>query len=269
MIEPNIGYIRIAEYTPLTAPKVRDAVESLKQKGATSLIVDERGNPGGLLTAVVATSDYFLSSGVIVSTRSRIPSDNEIFTAHPDTLVPNSFPIIILIDRNSASAAEIFAGALKDHNRALLVGETSFGKGSVQQVFFLPGGDGAFKMTTAKYYTPNGQNIDKIGIKPDIVVKEPELTTAEQADLKKLIDNNAIITFVRENPKADESVVGSFIAKLRGEGINLSDQILKRLIRNEQDRMQNDPPAYDLTYDTVLQEAVKLLKTGQYPSKGN
>ncbi|HUX22031.1 MAG TPA: S41 family peptidase, partial [Spirochaetia bacterium] len=186
-----------------------------------------------------------------------------------DTLVPESFPIIILIDRNSASAAEIFAGALKDHNRALLVGETSFGKGSVQQVFFLPGGDGAFKMTTAKYYTPNGQNIDKIGIKPDIVVKEPELTKAEQDDLKKLIDNNAIITFVRENPKADESAVGAFIAKLRGEGIKLSDQILKRLVRNEQDRMQNDPPAYDLTYDTVLQEAVKLLKTGQYPSKDN
>ncbi len=269
MIPPNIGYIRIAEYTPLTAPKVKDAVEKLRKDGATSFIIDERGNPGGLLTAVVSTSDFFLSSGVIVSTRSRIPSDNEVFSAHRETLIPSSVPIIILIDRNSASAAEIFAGALKDHKRALLVGETSFGKGSVQQVFFLPGGDGAYKLTTAKYYTPNGKNIDKIGIKPDIVVKEPELTKLEQEDLQKLINDNSIVTFVRENPNADEAKVTAFISKLHDEGISLDDTILKRLIRNEQDRMQNNPPAYDLTYDTVLKEAVKLLKTGQYPGGGS
>lgn len=268
MIQGDIGYIRIIQYTPLTPQKVREAVDTLRHQGATSLIIDERGNPGGLLSAVVTTSDYFLSSGIIVSTRSRIPSDNEVFTAHSRTIVPESLPIIVLIDKGSASAAEIFAGALRDHNRALLVGETSFGKGSVQQVFFLRSGDGAYKLTTAKYYTPNGQNIDKIGIEPDVVVKEPTLTQKEQEDLKKLIEENTITTFVREDPRADESKINAFVSRLHNDGITLDDYTLKRLIHNEQDRMQNDPPVYDLTYDKVLQKAVTLLSSGQYSGKG-
>lgn len=265
LIAPHIGYLQIIEYTPFTPKRVRTALESLLRDGATSLIVDERGNPGGLLNAVVATCDYFLANGTIVSIRSRVASGETVYSATPSTLLPASFPLIVLIDRGSASAAEIFAGAMQDHHRALLVGETSFGKGSVQEVFFLPRGDGAFKLTTARYYTPRGRNIDKVGIEPDVEVKEPEPTQRDQEDLERLIENNTIVNFVRTQPGAGPAKIATFIAQLRAEGITLSTRTLERLIRNEQDRMQTNPPVYDLTYDRPLAEAVRLLRSGQYP----
>lgn len=269
MIPEAIGYMRIIQYTPLTLDKVRDAVRSLADQGATSLIIDERGNPGGLLSAVVKTSDLFLSAGTIVTTQSRISGESAIYSASPDVLVPASLPIIVLIDKGSASAAEIFAAALRDNGRALLVGETSYGKGSVQQIFFLREGDGAFKLTTAKYYTPAGVNIDKVGITPDVIVAEPPLTQAEQDSLKKLLEGNLISTFVRENPGAGDAETLAFVTKLRQEGFLLQESTLLQLVQSEQDRMQNDPPVYDLRYDRVLSEAVRLLTTGAYPKKGN
>ncbi|HUZ18798.1 MAG TPA: S41 family peptidase [Spirochaetia bacterium] len=267
MIPDNIGYLRIIQYTPLTPSKVRDAVEALAKQGAKSLIIDERGNPGGLLSAVVRTSDFFLSAGTIVSTRSPIPAENAVYAATASTLVPAALPIIVLIDKGSASAAEIFAGALKDHDRALLVGETSYGKGSVQQVFFLKDGDGAFKLTTARYYTPDGVNIDKIGIKPDVAVNEPQLSQPEQDSLKKLLEENIVTTYVRENPNADDSDIAAFTSKLQKDGFKLGQSTLLQLVHSEQDRMQNDPPVYDLRYDKILTEAVSLLQSGQYPKK--
>lgn len=267
IIPDHIGYLRIIQYTPLTPTKVRDAVNSLVSQGATSLIIDERGNPGGLLSAVVRTSDFFLSAGTIVSTRSRIANENAIYSASPDLLVPATLPIIVLIDKGSASAAEIFAAALRDNGRALVVGETSYGKGSVQQVFFLNDGDGAFKLTTAKYYTPGGVNIDKVGIEPDVRVPEPTLTQEEQDSLKKLLEGGVISTFVREHPVAGDAEILAFVTKLQQTGFKLKEATLVRLVHSEQDRMQNDPPVYDLRFDPILTEAVQLLKTGQYPKK--
>jgi len=119
-------------------------------------------------------------------------------------------------------------------------------------------------MTTARYYTPNGNNIDKIGITPDKVVTEPQLGKAEQDSLKILIEQNVITNFVRDNPSAQASAVDAFISKLHGEGIVLGDQPLRQLIRGEQNRMMPDPPIYDLEYDPVLEEAVSILGTGRY-----
>lgn len=268
MIPGGIAYLRIIQYTAFTPDKVMEAINYFRANSYKSLIIDERGNPGGRLSAVVEIADDFLSSGTIVSTRSRVASENQIFSAHPDAAVPDSIPIIVLIDKGSASAAEILAGALHDNHRALLVGETSFGKGSVQQVFFLPGGDGAYKLTTARYYTPSGINIDKIGITPDKVIKEPDLTKAEQDSLKILVEDNAFTNFVRENPNASAAAIDTFVAKLRGSGIVLGDTLLKQLIRNEQDRMMTDPPAYDLDFDPVLREAARLFTSGEYPPAG-
>ena len=264
MMPGGIAYLRIVQYTAATPEKVREAIADFGKHKYTALVIDERGNPGGLLPAVVQVAAYLLPSGTIVSTRSRDASANEVFTAPGDPLVPASVPIIVLIDKGSASASEILAAALHDNHRAMLVGQTSYGKGSVQQVFFLRDGDGAFKMTTARYYTPNGNNIDKIGITPDKVVTEPQLGKAEQDSLKILIEQNVITNFVRDNPSAQASAVDAFISKLHGEGIVLGDQPLRQLIRGEQNRMMPDPPIYDLEYDPVLEEAVSILGTGRY-----
>ncbi len=261
MIPGGIGYLRIIQFTPYTDDRVKEAIRFFEKHNYKALIIDVRGNPGGLLDTVAKTADFFLSDGVIVSTKSRIKSENEVFKASKSILVPKNIPIAVLIDKGSASAAEILAGALKDTGRAVLVGETSFGKGSVQKI--LPFHDGGIKLTIAKYYTPSGVNIDKIGIKPDVEVKEKELSEEETEALGKILKEHIISDFVDNNPNITPQMEKDFIRKLHKEGINLDDRILEKLIRNEINLKMDSPPVYDLDYDIVLQEAVRLIKTGQ------
>ncbi len=261
MIPGGIGYLRIIQFTPYTDDRVKEAIRFFEKHNYKALIIDVRGNPGGLLDTVAKTADFFLSDGVIVSTKSRIKSENEVFRASKSILVPKNIPIAVLIDKGSASAAEILAGALKDTGRAVLVGETSFGKGSVQKI--LPFHDGGIKLTIAKYYTPSGVNIDKIGIKPDVEVKEKELNEEETKALGRILKEHIISDFVDNNPDITPQMEKDFIKKLHKEGINLDDRILEKLIRNEINLKMDSPPVYDLDYDIVLQEAVRLIKTGQ------
>ncbi len=253
----KIGYLRIIQFTPLTDDRVKEAVTDFRNKGYNSIIIDVRSNPGGLLAAVVDTADLFLRGGTIVSTRSRIPSENTVYSASQDILMPLDFPVAVLIDQGSASASEILAGAFKDRNRATLIGETTFGKGSVQQVKSF--GVGGFKLTMSRYYTPSGTNIDSIGIKPDITVKEPELSEEETESYKTILEHNLVGHFVADNPGPTEKEVDTFIEKLHEQDIVLADRIIKRLIRNEINRTNNSPPVYDLQYDLVLQKAVEVL----------
>ncbi len=257
------GYLRITTFTPMTADRARDALDDFKSKGYDSLIIDLRNNYGGLLGSAIDISDLFLEGGVVVSTKSRIASENSVFVAKRNTAVPNSTPIIVLINRGSASASEIVAGALKDRNRAYLVGEKSYGKGSVQQVFDLDRTDkSGFKLTTARYYTPSDVNIDKIGIPPDKEVKFPEITDAEAESFNKLIKDNKIPAFVTANPNASKSQVDAFVATLSRD-YKINQSLLSRLVRNEQHRTTTTP-VYDLEYDIQLQEAVNILKSGNY-----
>jgi carboxyl-terminal processing protease len=197
----------------------------------------------------------------VVRIKSRIPSENHDFNARRSPPVPAAVPVIVLINRGSASASEIVAGALKDRGRAYLVGEKSFGKGSVQQVY--PLDNVGFKLTTALYYTPSDVNIDKIGIPPDREVKFPEYTEADAEKLNELIKANRIPEFVTQNPNAGAAQVEAFAQSLEREyRLNLS--LLKRLIRNEQNRT-TVAPVYDLEYDVQLQEAVNILRSGAYP----
>ena len=255
----NIGYIKIVKWTPYTDDRVSEALEDLKSQNFTSLILDVRGNPGGLLSSVVDTADLFLNRGTIVSTRSRIAEENEVFYAKRRTAVPMDMPIVLLINKGSASASEIMAGALKDTFRAVLLGDTTFGKGSVQQVRAF--GDGGFKITTARYYTPNGVNIDKVGIDPNRFVPAEEFSDEDLVHLQKLYENNRIPYFVEEHPAADPGEIRRFITQLKGEGIALEDRVLEKLIREEYNRNLNDPPVYDLEYDTALQQASEILRT--------
>lgn len=262
MIDDETAYLKIVRWTPYTEESVKEAVNFFEKAGYSYLVVDVRGNPGGLLSSVVDTADLFLDDGMIVSTKNRDQVNIEEFKATRRTDVDNSIPVILLIDKGSASASEILAGALKDNDRAYLIGETSFGKGSVQQIRGF--GDGGFKLTTSRYYTPSGINIDHIGIEPQKEITEEELSDDEVLSLEKLIENNYIPVFVEEHPDADEKRISEFITGLKTEGIALEDRLLRRLIRAEFNRTENDPPIFDLDYDIVLQYAVDLFESGGY-----
>ena len=135
-----------------------------------SLIIDLRGNPGGLLVSSVDVADLFLDQGVIVSTHGRIAQEDSTYTAHQEGTW--HMPLTVIIDQDSASAAEIFAGAIRDHHRGTIVGVRSFGKGSVQGIFQLDGSDSGLRLTTAKFYSPQGKPYSGVGVEPDIVVRQ-------------------------------------------------------------------------------------------------
>ncbi len=173
-LEEGIGYIRISQFQHRTAEDMKEALDEFQADIPLSgLILDLRNNPGGILRGAVDVTDAFVSDGVIVSTRGRIASSKMVFDASPKMLVAD-IPIIVLINSGSASASEIVAGALQDKNRALIMGTTSFGKGSVQTVLQLTGRRG-IKLTTARYYTPSGRSIQAKGIIPDIMVEQAKV----------------------------------------------------------------------------------------------
>jgi carboxyl-terminal processing protease len=169
----DVGYIRITQFNEQTTDGLKQAINDLNnQLGADKIkgyIVDLRNNPGGLLDQAISVSDTFLDKGEIVSTRGRNPEETQRFNARPGDMTKNK-PVIVLINGGSASASEIVAGALQDHKRATLVGTRSFGKGSVQTIIPLGAGNGALRLTTARYFTPSGRSIQAKGITPDIEV---------------------------------------------------------------------------------------------------
>ncbi len=164
----GIGYLRLTNFQRTTTRDVEKALWDLNRQGMKSLIIDVRGNPGGLLTAAVEVADRFLPSGRIVTTRGRNSRENFDYSAHrPNTW---SIPLAVLIDKDSASASEIFAGAIHDHRRGTLLGETSYGKGSVQGIFRMQSAKFGLCLTTAKFYSPSGQAISAHGVIPDLSV---------------------------------------------------------------------------------------------------
>jgi carboxyl-terminal processing protease len=182
-------------------------------------------------------------------------------------MVDPSMPIVVLVDKYSASAAEILSGALHDHHRATLLGENTYGKGSVQTVMSL--GDGGFRLTTARYYLPSGVTIDKVGIQPDMAVAEPELSDSDQKALNDLLNESYLKDFAKANPKPTDEQIMTFIATLHAKGISLADRYLRKLVRNEINRTNNNPPLYDLDFDIVLQAAVKALTNHEIQATNN
>src|SRR5499425_2019564 len=184
----DVGYIRVTQFNEQTTDGLKQAINDLNaQLGADKVkgyVVDLRHNPGGLLDQAISVSDTFLEKGEIVSTRGRNPEETQRFNARPGDLIKNK-PLIVLINGGSASASEIVAGALQDHKRATLIGTRSFGKGSVQTIIPLGAGNGALRLTTARYYTPSGRSIQAKGISPDIeVLQEVPDNLKAQTDSK-------------------------------------------------------------------------------------
>jgi carboxyl-terminal processing protease len=184
----DVGYIRITQFNEQTTDGLKQAINDLNaQLGADKIkgyVVDLRNNPGGLLDQAISVSDTFLEKGEIVSTRGRNPEETQRFNARPGDMTKGK-PVIVLINGGSASASEIVAGALQDHKRATLIGTRSFGKGSVQTIIPLGAGNGALRLTTARYYTPSGRSIQAKGISPDIeVLQEVPDNLKAQTDSK-------------------------------------------------------------------------------------
>ena len=170
IIEPGIGYINIRQFDEKCADKFKEGLEALGAQGRLEgLIVDLRGNTGGLLRQAVDVSDLFLSEGVIAQLESRLSAEQDTLEARPEVAVPRDVPLAVLVDGGTASAAEVFAGSLQEHGRAVLIGTATFGKGSVNRVFGLPDGSGLF-LTVAHYTVGSGRVIEGKGIEPDIEV---------------------------------------------------------------------------------------------------
>ena len=190
----DVGVLRVSTFNEQTTSGLKDSIKELEESENPPIgyVLDLRNNPGGLLTESVSVSDLFLEQGEIVSIRGREKKDVQVFSAKKGDLI-NKKPLVILINEGSASASEIVAGALQDHDRAVIMGMKSFGKGSVQTI--VPIDSGAIRLTIAKYYTPSGDSIQAVGIEPDVVVPRAELNiidnyfTFRESDYKDALDN--------------------------------------------------------------------------------
>ena len=171
LLESNIGYIRLTSFNDNSSNQIKKQIKKLKEnENLKAFILDLRNNPGGLLSQAIKISDFFLDNGEIVSTKSRKKSDNRKWFARKGDITEGK-TLVVLINYGSASASEIVAGALKDHKRAIIIGENSYGKGSVQSIIPLKN-KGAIRLTVSKYYLPSGKSISEVGVKPDIEVNE-------------------------------------------------------------------------------------------------
>ena len=184
LIEKNIGYIRLTSFNENSGKQIERKIKDFENnKNINAYILDLRNNPGGLLSQAIKISDFFLDNGEIVSTKSRKSSENRKWFAKRGDITKGK-TIVVLINYGSASASEIVAGALKDHKRAILIGENSYGKGSVQSIIPLKN-DGAIRLTVAKYYLPSGKSISEVGVSPDIEISEE----ADDFKIKTETDN--------------------------------------------------------------------------------
>lgn len=235
----DVGYVRVIKFTEQTTPGLNDAIRDLKKDHGDTLagiILDLRNNPGGLLREAIAVSDAFLNRGEIVSTRGRQENQNTRHYAEDGDLI-NGLPMVVLINSGSASASEIVAGALKDHQRAVIMGTRSFGKGSVQSIIPMPS-DGAVRLTTARYYTPSGVSIQSTGIEPDITV------------------NLAIVEDVDDGAVREEDLRGALGGTPRGALSNTSEEIA-----DDNATLQSEHNDYQLSRAIDLIEGLSIFKT--------
>jgi carboxyl-terminal processing protease len=234
ILEKDYGYVRISSFQSRTGESLKEAIAELKKENAGNLkglVLDLRNNPGGVLNAAVEVSDAFIKSGLIVYTEGRIENSEMRFNASPDDVVDGA-PIVVLINAGSASASEIVAGALQDQKRAVIIGEKSFGKGSVQTI--LPTSNGAaVKLTTARYYTPSGRSIQAEGIEPDITLARVKLESLDKSEFTPVKESDLSHHLSNGNKRDDA--------------------------KKDVQQMDKDKDALDLK-DYALHEALTLLK---------
>jgi carboxyl-terminal processing protease len=251
-LEDGVVVLRLTTFNEQTFPELEEQLEQQVEAAGglekvTGFVIDLRNNPGGLLNQAISVVDAFLESGEIVSTRGRDPRDSERYNATPGDLASGK-PLAVVINGGSASASEIVAGALKDHHRAVIIGTQSFGKGSVQTIMPVQG-EGAIRLTTARYYTPSGRSIQALGVAPDIIVEQrlPE-EVAEEEDPTEV------------PPRSEADLRGSL------ENDSLTDDEKKIL---EEDRLQQEDTARLRAEDYQLSYAIDILRGMSYLAAEN
>lgn len=253
-LDGKVGYLQIGDFeSGNTAQNVKDILREFEQEKIVALILDLRDNGGGLLTQAVGVADEFLNSGKIVSIEERDAAASQVYYAQPGELL-SDIPLAVLINKESASASEIVAGAIKDHGRGVLVGTDSFGKGTVQDIFPLPNG-GAITVTIARYYLSSGKTIEGTGIVPDIAVEAFQTTEKQKEILSHLEESAAIKNFLRDYPHWEEENLSHLMQKLDQEGIDADKELLKRFLRKEDKDKEND-----IFNDLQLLRAWEVLK---------
>jgi carboxyl-terminal processing protease len=234
LLEPDLGYVRITQFQSRTAQNLHQTLNNLRRENSEQplkgLIVDLRNNPGGVLNAAIEVSDVFLDNGLVVYTKGRASDSKQSFKATPGDSLKGA-PMIVLVNGGSASASEIVAGALQDHRRAIIMGERTFGKGSVQTILPLPSGTSAVKLTTARYYTPEGRSIQAEGIEPDIKLERlkisednpPELSFLREADLSGHLSNGEASEQNRANDDDDTETSEEIVPADQGKPVGGED----------------------------------------------
>lgn len=259
----GVGYIRILDFSERTSEELDEALVDLAQRRVRGLVLDLRGNPGGVLNGAVAVSNRFLDSGLIVSTIGRDPRQSQYFHA-TRAGVHTSLPLVVLVDNGSASASEIVAGAVHDHRRGVLVGTRTYGKGSVQTVENLPDGS-KIALTTARYYTPSGRSIHKIGISPDtaFLVEPLPLSDSDRVAILALRDTGIVREFARGMKSYTSEDLDRLEATVSAAGIEVSRTVLERRLVAEI-ALRNETRVFLVPHlDPQLTRALELLGAAQ------
>jgi|YNPMSStandDraft_2_1061718.scaffolds.fasta_scaffold00014_34 carboxyl-terminal processing protease len=259
VISKDIGYIKIEQFGENVANSFekhfKNLVEDKKVKG---LIIDIRGNPGGYLSEVINILDYFFDDVLFIYTKGRNKNLEEKYNGTKGVLVDKNFPLVILIDEGSASASEIFAGVMKDYKRAKILGAKSFGKGVVQQIFYLKDG-GALFLTISQYFTPGNYPIHKNGITPDLEVKGIEFSDNEKSIVSKILNEGFIKNFIKNyGANYTKEQFEKLKKDLKLKGIILDDYKLKYLIYNQL-HINDVDTLYNLEFDPQLKKAIEEI----------
>ena len=256
----KLGYIRLSQFMgrESTSSDFKKIIRDFQDKKSIGIIVDLRSNPGGLLDLSIDLSDLFLPEGKdIVSVKGRGEKLVRVYksTTSQDKIL--DIPMVVLLNNGSASASEIFAGAMQDNKRATILGNQSFGKGSVQNIYPLSHKTGV-ALTIQKYYTPSGVSIHKKGITPDVIINQLIPDEDEKNNLDKLIKGNIVNTFVNENPGYTEKNINLFIDLISKKGLKLRPQVARYVLKREYNLGQS-APIFDREFDLQLNKAIDIL----------
>lgn len=254
----NTGYLKVKVFSADTPRDIEEALKFFAEKGIDKLIVDLRWNPGGLLDKAIKISDYFLEKDLmIVSTKGREGAGNESeFKSLSDPLYRGR--LAVLVNKGSASASEIFSGAIKDNKRGILIGEKTFGKGSVQKLFNLDD-DIGLTITIAKYYTPSGISIHGKGIVPDYVVPAIEISERDKNRINRIYADRILENFVSDHKEYNSANRKLFQELLKEKDLSISEENAGFIFKKEIYKFSKSP-LYDLEYDNQLKEAIRIIK---------
>jgi carboxyl-terminal processing protease len=257
----KIGYIRLSQFMgrESTSLEFKKIIREFHEKKASGIIVDLRSNPGGLLDLSIDLSDLFLPEGKdIVSVKGRGEKLVRVYKSTGNQEKVLDIPLVVLLNNGSASASEIFAGAMQDNQRGTVLGNQSFGKGSVQNIYPLSHKTG-IALTIQKYYTPSGVSIHKKGITPDVVVNQITPDEEEKLSLDKILKANYLSNFVSENPGYSEKNSSLFLEEMGKKGIKLRPEVGKYILKREY-YLGQPTPVYDREFDLQLNRAIEILK---------